>query len=103
MKFPFDIDTPLDRRAATIDILAGELERKNKNTAGWLRKFEKQKMEIEELHGRINELENECLTLEEKIYEQKQTLSSTHETKSTKKRRASSNGKANSHTTEDKY
>ncbi len=30
-KYPHEIETPLDRRAMTIDILAGELERKNKS------------------------------------------------------------------------
>jgi len=86
MKYPSEIETPLDRRAMTIDILAGELERKNRNTAAWRKR-------VEELHARINELEEEVLTVEEELKLSKGT---------TKKKRASNNGKANG-ALEDKY
>ena len=86
MKYPSEIETPLDRRAMTIDILAGELERKNRNTAAWRKR-------VEELHARINELEEEVLTVEEELKLSKGTM---------KKKRASNNGKANG-TLEDKY
>jgi predicted nucleic acid-binding Zn-ribbon protein len=90
-KYPYEIETPLDRRAMTIDILAGELERKNKNTAAWRKK-------VEELHTRINELENDCLMLEEKIsgLETKQNFYPSSRLKRTMRKKRSSNiGKAN--------
>ena len=37
-KYPYEIETPLDRRAMTIDILAGEIERKNKSIKYWKEK-----------------------------------------------------------------
>ena len=39
-KYPTDIETPLDRRAMTIDILAGEIARKNKSIKYWREKAE---------------------------------------------------------------
>ena len=48
-KYPTDIETPLDRRAMTIDILAGELERKNRHVSGWRKRVEELKEKIEEL------------------------------------------------------
>ena len=84
MKYPFEIDTPLDRRAMTIDILAGELERKNINIAGWRKK-------VEELRQRINELETG-----QNFY------SSRLPKGAAKKKRSSNNGKANNNL-EDKY
>ena len=39
-KYPYDIETPLDRRAMTIDILAGEVARKNKSISYWRKKAE---------------------------------------------------------------
>ena len=39
-KYPTDIETPLDRRAMTIDILAGEIARKNKSISYWKEKAE---------------------------------------------------------------
>ena len=39
-KYPYEIETPLDRRAMTIDILAGEIERKNKSIKYWREKAE---------------------------------------------------------------
>ena len=86
MKYPSEIETPLDRRAMTIDILASELERKNRNVGAWRKR-------VEELHARINELEEEVLTVEEELKLSKGTM---------KKKRASNNGKANG-ALEDKY
>ena len=39
-KYPSEIETPLDRRAMTIDIMAGEIERKNKSIKYWREKAE---------------------------------------------------------------
>ena len=50
-KYPYDIETPLDRRAMTIDILAGEIERKNRSIAGWRKRAEELKEKVEELSG----------------------------------------------------
>ena len=112
MKYPIDIETPLDRRAATIDILAGVIERNHKHIKYWKEKAfyhrdhaMKFQSETEELHQRINELENECLSLEEKIseLETKQNFYSSRLTKGTmKKKRSSNNGKSKSNL-EDKY
>jgi|TARA_Y100000310_G_C20679163_1_gene814875 hypothetical protein len=56
-------DTPLDRRAKTIDILATEIERKNNTIKCWRKKGDAFKEEINELRfaldqavGRIDEL-----------------------------------------------
>ena len=35
MKLPSEIETPLDRRAMTIDILSAEIERKNRTIKSW--------------------------------------------------------------------
>ena len=107
MKYPTDIETPLDRRAATIDILAGVIERNHKSIKLWREKAEyhrdhavKFQSESEELHTRINELENDCLTLEEKISELK-TKQNFHPSPRVKrvmrKKRSSNNGKTNGH------
>jgi len=111
-KYPSDIETPLDRRAMTIDIIAGEIMRKNKSITYWREKAEyhrdhavKFQSESEELHQRINELENECLTLEEKISELKTKQNfypSPRVKRAMRKKRASNNGKANEHL-EDKH
>ena len=106
-KYPSEIETPLDRRAMTIDILAGEIVRKNKSITYWRKKAEtfldrceEFKTNIEELHARINELENDCLTLEEKISELK-TKQNFHPSPRVKwlmrKKRSSNNGKTNGH------
>ena len=107
MKYPSEIETPLDRRAMTIDILAGELERKNRNVAAWRKK-------VEELHARINELEEEVLTVEEELKLSKEKSSELKKLKkfnfyasrlttgTMRKKRASNNGKANGNL-EDKY
>ena len=106
-KYPSDIETPLDRRAMTIDILAGELERKNRNVGAWRKR-------VEELHTRINELEEEVLTVEEQLRLAKEKSSELKKLKkfnfyssrlterTVKKKRASNNGKANGHL-EDKH
>ena len=111
-KYPSDIETPLDRRAMSIDILTGEIVRKNKTISYWKKKAEEFrdrcdgfKTHVEELHERINELENDCITLEEKISElkTKQNFYSSRLTKgTTKKKRSSNNGKANGNL-EDNY
>ena len=111
-KYPYEIETPLDRRAMTIDILAGEVERKNKSISYWRKKAEEFRdrcdgfhKETEELHQRINEPENECLSLEEKISELEtpQNFYPSPRVKRTmRKKRASNNGKANGHL-EDKH
>ena len=86
MKYPSEIETPLERRAMTIDILAGELERKNRSAGAWRKR-------VEELHVRINELEEEVIAVEEQLKLSKGTM---------KKKRASNSGKANG-TLEGKY
>ena len=87
-KYPYDIETPLDRRAMTIDILAGELERKNRHVSGWRKRVEELKEKIEELSGDLkkvriqrntyqaqrNELTNECQNLQQEKYGADQTL-----------------------------
>ena len=40
MKLPSEIETPLDRRAMTIDILAAEIERKNRTIKAWRMKYD---------------------------------------------------------------
>ena len=40
MKLPSEIETPLDRRAMTIDILAAEIERKNRTIKAWRIKYD---------------------------------------------------------------
>ena len=93
-KYPSEIETPLDRRAMTIDILAGEIERKNNTIIAWRKK-------VEDLHGRINELEEEVLMVEEKL--KKFNFYSSRLTGGTaKKKRSSNNGKVNGNL-EDKH
>ena len=91
-KYPHEIETPLDRRAMTIDILAGELERKNKSIKYWKEKAyyhrdyaEKFQSETEELHKRINELEKHLDT--QNFYSARLTK------RAAKKKRSSKNGK----------
>ena len=107
MKYPPEIETPLDRRAMTIDILAGELERKNRSAGAWRKR-------VEELHARINELEEEVLAVEEQLKLSKEKSSELKKLKklnffasrlrrgTINKKRASNNGKANG-TLEGKY
>ena len=87
-KYPADIDTPLDRRAKTIDILAGEVARKNKSISYWRKKAETFLDKCEELSGDLkkvrvqrntyqaqrNELTNECQNLQQELYGADQTL-----------------------------
>ena len=96
-KYPYEIETPLDRRAMTIDILAGEVERKNKHIKYWKEKayyhrdkcveFQKanedlqtdwnsvdaicdqKTFEIRALKERIGELENDSQMLGEELAE----------------------------------
>ena len=111
-KYPYDIETPLDRRAMSIDILTGEIVRKNKTISYWKKKAEEFrdrcdgfKTHVEELHERINELENDCITLEEKIseLETKQNFYPSPRVKRTMKKKQSSNNKKANGTLEDKY
>jgi len=106
-KYPSEIETPLDRRAMTIDILAGEIERKNNTIIAWRKK-------VEDLHGRINELEEEVLMVEEKLKLLKEKSSELKKLKkfnfyssrltggTAKKKRSSNNGKVNGNL-EDKH
>ena len=87
-KYPTDIETPLDRRAMTIDILAGEVARKNKSISYWRKKAEAFLDKCEELSGDLkkvrvqrntyqaqrNELTNECQNLQQELYGADQTL-----------------------------
>ena len=66
-KYPTDIETPLDRRAMTIDILAGEIARKNKSIKYWREKAEYHR----DYAVRFQE---ECEGLELKIYETEKEL-----------------------------
>ena len=63
-KYPYEIETPLDRRAATIDILAGELERKNRNIGGWRKKVDELKERIEVLETELNDVRTEMYSLQ---------------------------------------
>ena len=57
MKLPSEIDTPLDRRAMTIDILASEIERKNRTIKSWRIKFDEMQEKYEaEIHLVVDEL-----------------------------------------------
>ena len=62
MKLPSEIETPLDRRAMTIDILAAEIERKNRTIKSW-------RIRVDELKERISELENDSQMLGEELAE----------------------------------
>ena len=71
-KYPYEIETPLDRRAMTIDILAGEIERKNKSIKYWREKAEYHRDKCAEFQKANEELleENEgissaCARMEE--------------------------------------
>jgi len=55
-KYPTDIETPLDRRAMTIDILAGEVARKNKSISYWRKKAEAFLDKCEELSGDLKKV-----------------------------------------------
>ena len=68
-KYPTDIETPLDRRAMTIDILAGELERKNRNVSGWRKRVEELKEKIEELSGDLKKVRVQRNTYQAKMNE----------------------------------
>ena len=57
MKLPSEIDTPLDRRAMTIDVLASEIERKNRTIKSWRIKFDEMQEKYEgEIHVLTDEL-----------------------------------------------
>ena len=57
MKLPSEIETPLDRRAMTIDILAAEIERKNRTIKSWRIKFDEMRDKYEgEIHLLTDEL-----------------------------------------------
>ena len=62
MKLPSEIETPLDRRAMTIDILSAEIERKNRTIKSW-------RIRVDELKERISELENDSQMLGEELAE----------------------------------
>jgi len=87
-KYPTDIETPLDRRAMTIDILAGEIARKNKSIKYWREKAEyhrdyavkfqedlkKVRVQRNTYQAQRNELTNECQNLQQELYGADQTL-----------------------------
>jgi|TARA_Y100000310_G_C20498192_1_gene722589 hypothetical protein len=57
MKLPSEIETPLDRRAMTIDILAAEIERKNRTIKKWRQRFDEMQEKYEtEIHLVVDEL-----------------------------------------------
>jgi|MDSZ01.1.fsa_nt_gb septal ring factor EnvC (AmiA/AmiB activator) len=62
MKLPSEIDTPLDRRAMTIDVLASEIERKNRTIKAW-------RIKCDELEEKIGELENDNQMMGEELAE----------------------------------
>ena len=86
-KYPYDIETPLDRRAMTIDILAGEIERKNKSIKYWkekayyhrdyAEKFQEENIELKKHLLRVCQLlinKNKSLTEKIKKYKPERTI-----------------------------
>ena len=107
-KYPADIETPLDRRAMTIDILAGEVARKNKSISYWRKKAQTFLDKCEELSGDLkkvriqrntyqaqrNELTNECHNLKLEKYGAEQTLPKWFTKSKERSSRKKLNGKA---------
>jgi len=54
MKLPSEIDNTIDRRAQTIDILAAEIERKNRTIKAWRMKYdESESQSWKEKHDKL--------------------------------------------------
>ena len=68
-KYPADIETPLDRRAMTIDILAGEVARKNKSISYWRRRAEEFRDKCEELSEDLKKVRVQRNTYQAKMNE----------------------------------
>jgi len=56
MQLPSEMDSPLDRRAQTIDILTAEIERKNRTIKAWRIKYDELEEKTELLQDEVKEL-----------------------------------------------
>jgi len=68
MQLPSEMDSPLDRRAQTIDILTAEIERKNRTIKAWRIKYDELEEKTELLQDEVKELKAEIYKWQLELY-----------------------------------